>query len=114
MKEFRANFPAPPDPANTEATKQPVKQYFSAKSTADGVETVLLPETELELTETQSPWVQGAEEADVTISLFYKDASGLPGPAQTQTFKLPAAPDNIPPDAPGPFGEIEVRDVATV
>jgi hypothetical protein len=108
MLTCTAKFPTPPDPASTPATKQPVSQHFSAS--VDGVEVV--PETEYDMSATAAASFDVAEGSTVELALFYRDASGLDSPGRLQTVTAPSAPDTIPPDAPGDFGEITFDPVA--
>jgi hypothetical protein len=105
-----AKFPTPPDPATTPATKQPVSQHFSAA--VDGNEVV--PVTEYDMAATEAAPFDVPEDSGVELSLFYRDASGLDSVIRTQAVMAPPAPDTIPPDAPGDFGEITFEPSAEV
>lgn len=102
MLTCTAKFPTPPDPATTPKTKQPVSQHFSA--TVDGNEVV--PVTEYDMAATEAAPFDVPEDSGVELSLYYLDANGNPSPVRTQGVMAPSAPDTIPPDAPGDFGEI--------
>lgn len=110
MLTCTAKFPTPPDPATTPKTKQPVSQHFSAS--VDGNEVV--PETEYALDAVAAAPFDVPEGATVELALFYRDASGLDSTGRLQTVTAPPAPDTIPPDAPGDFGEVTFDTVPEV
>jgi hypothetical protein len=117
MPKIIAAFPPAPDLTVTDPDKMPVSQTFWA--TVGDVEVARETSLPLDAGACQpfavDPGQAGGPGVDVTLNLTYTDADGMVSPPRVQTFNVPAptvppAPViNLPPDAPGDFGNVTIE-----